>query len=49
VKFGLLFAYVMLCIVVDALERIWAVLFGEIGMRLFEKIKLVSSRPAARA
>jgi hypothetical protein len=49
VKFALLFAYVMLCIVIDALERIWAVLFGEIGMRLFEKIKQVSSRPAASA
>ena len=38
-KFAVLFAFVLLCIVVDALERIWAVLFGEIFMRAFEKIR----------
>ena len=41
-KFALLIAYVMLCLVVDAMERVWAVLFGEIFMRVYEKIRLVA-------
>jgi hypothetical protein len=40
-RFALLFSFVIGCIVVDAFERIWAVLVGEFGMRLFEKIKQI--------
>jgi hypothetical protein len=46
--FSLLLAFIILCIILDALEQVWVewkrLLWGELGMAVREKVRLTAKR-----